>query len=41
MADKTWKAFERRVADIFHGQRNPLSGGVNFSRIAAVQSAMQ
>ena len=27
MADKTWKAFERRVADFFHGKRNPLSGG--------------
>ena len=27
MADKTWKAFERRVADFFHGRRNPLSGG--------------
>jgi len=27
MSDKTWKQFERRVADYFHGQRNPLSGG--------------
>jgi len=27
MADKAWKAFERRVADFFHGKRNPLSGG--------------
>ena len=27
MADKSWKQFERRVADYFHGRRNPLSGG--------------
>jgi hypothetical protein len=27
MSDKSWKQFERRVADYFHGQRNPLSGG--------------
>jgi len=27
MADKTWKQFERRVAEFFHGRRNPLSGG--------------
>jgi len=27
MSDKAWKAFERRVADYFHGRRNPLSGG--------------
>ena len=27
MSDKAWKAFERRVADFFHGKRNPLSGG--------------
>jgi len=33
MADKAWKAFERRVADFFHGQRNPLSG--SNSRITA------
>jgi len=26
MSDKIWKQFERRVADFFHGQRNPLSG---------------
>jgi len=26
MSDKAWKAFERRVADYFHGRRNPLSG---------------
>jgi len=26
MADKSWKQFERRVADYFHGRRNPLSG---------------
>ena len=27
MADKTWKAFERRVARWFGAERNPLSGG--------------
>jgi hypothetical protein len=27
MPDKTWKAFERRVAKFFKGRRNPLSGG--------------
>ena len=27
MPDKTWKAVERRVAKMFGGQRNPLSGG--------------
>jgi hypothetical protein len=27
MADKAWKAFERRVADFFHTERNALSGG--------------
>jgi hypothetical protein len=26
MSDKTWKAVERRVARMFHGKRNPLSG---------------
>ena len=26
MADKTWKAVERRVARMFNAQRNPLSG---------------
>ena len=33
MSDKAWKAFERRVADFFNGQRNPLSG--SNSRITA------
>ena len=33
MSDKAWKAFERRVAEFFHGQRNPLSG--SNSRITA------
>ena len=27
MADKTWKAFERRIAKFFGSERNPLSGG--------------
>ena len=27
MADKTWKAFERRVARFFGTERNALSGG--------------
>ena len=27
MADKTWKAFERRVARFFNSERNALSGG--------------
>lgn len=27
MSDKTWKQFERRISEYFHGQRNPLSGG--------------
>lgn len=27
MADKAWKAFERRVASFFGATRNPLSGG--------------
>jgi hypothetical protein len=27
MADKAWKAFERRVSGFFGGERNPLSGG--------------
>lgn len=27
MADKAWKQRERDVAEFFHGQRNPLSGG--------------
>ncbi len=26
MADKTWKAVERRVAKLFGAERNPLSG---------------
>lgn len=27
MSDKTWKQAERRVAEFFHGERTPLSGG--------------
>lgn len=27
MPDKSWKAFERRVAAFFHTERNALSGG--------------
>ena len=27
MPDKAWKQRERDVAEFFHGQRNPLSGG--------------
>lgn len=27
MADKTWKAAERRVANYFNTERTPLSGG--------------
>jgi hypothetical protein len=35
MADKAWKAFERRVAKFFsgpNGQRNPGSGGFSLSQ---------
>ena len=32
MADKSWKAFERRVARIFGGKRVPLSGSIKDGR---------
>ncbi len=30
MADKTWKAVERRVAQVLGGRRNPTSGAAEF-----------